>query len=72
MLRVRQADVRQTSPFSAYVHPAVVNSLAVLWSQSSATISSVLLENTGGFSLRKRAKWSTGGGGGGGLLLLFP
>ena len=55
--------------FSPSVHPAVVNSLPILRSQSSATIGSVLLENTGGFSLRKRAKWSTGGGGG--MLLLF-
>jgi hypothetical protein len=54
------------------VQPAVVNSLPILRSQSSATIGSVLLENTGGCNLRKRAKLSTGGGGGGLLLLLLP
>ena len=52
------------------VHPAVVNSLPIMSSQSSATMGSVLLDNTGGCNLRKRAKLSTGGGGGG--LLLLP
>ena len=38
------------------VQPAVVSSLPILHSQSSATIGLVLLENTSGCNLRKRAK----------------
>ena len=57
--------------FSASVQPAVVSSLPILRSHSLAKIGSVLLEDTGGFNLRKRAKLSTRGGGGG-LLLLLP